>query len=275
MFKERSYKKELLDESTIPKNLLFQNLKELEVINKYLGGHRISLNGIKKAINYLQFSSNKNNLPPLSFGEGSGVRSEGLSIIDIGCGGGDSVNAIAKWARNKKYKITITGIDLKQDCIEYAKKEASPQPSLLRQNLRINSEREKKKERETVTINFKCDDFRNAFSEGSKTDIVHASLFCHHFTENEIVDFIKLCDKKKSIFVINDLERTPIAYYAIKFLTSIFSKSRLVKNDAPLSVLRGFKKTEWRVMLQKAGVKKYLIKNCWAFRHLVIVYPNE
>jgi 2-polyprenyl-3-methyl-5-hydroxy-6-metoxy-1,4-benzoquinol methylase len=231
MFKHRSNKKELLDESEIPKELLYQNLKELETVNKYLGGHNVSINGIKKIV------VDKSKL---------------YNIIDIGCGGGDSLKAIAKWATRNKYKVQLTGIDLKQDCINYAK---------------INC-------KTYYQINFRCDDFRNAFTKPELINIVHASLFCHHFSETEIIKFIELCSKNEAIFLINDLERNPFAYYSIKLITKLFSKSPLVKNDAPLSVLRGFKKLEWIALLQQASIKKYIVKNHWAFRHLVIAYPN-
>lgn len=232
MFSQRSYQKELLDEPDIQKNLLYQNLKELEFINKNLGGHAVSLKGLKEIIT---------------------DKLKTYHIIDIGCGGGDSLKAIARWAEREEYKINLTGIDLKQDCINYAQDNC----------------------KEFKEINFCCDDFRNTFSEKKPGTIVHASLFCHHFNENEIAGFIKLCNDNKALFVINDLERNPIAYYAIKLLTKVFSKSPMVKNDAPLSVLRGFKRMEWKTLLQRAGIKKYVLKNCWAFRHLIIVYPNE
>ena len=232
MFKQRSYQKELLDENIISSNLLYQNLKELEVINKYLGGHSVSLKGLKKVMV-----------------DGSKT----YNIIDIGCGGGDSLKTIAQWSKKKKYGINLTGVDLKQDCINYAQHNC----------------------KEYTEIEFRCDDFRNVFTQENQIDIVHAALFCHHFTEDEVIEFIKLCSNNKATFVINDLERNPIAYYSIKFLTSFFSKSPLVKNDAPLSVLRGFKKVEWKSILEKAGIKKYIVKNWWAFRHLIIAYPNE
>jgi hypothetical protein len=54
-------------------------------------------------------------------------------------------------------------------------------------------------------------------------------------------------------------------------LTSLFSKSYLVKNDAPLSVKRGFTSDEWRLLLLKAGIENYTITWCWAFRHLIVV----
>jgi 2-polyprenyl-3-methyl-5-hydroxy-6-metoxy-1,4-benzoquinol methylase len=242
MFKLRSYKKEMLDELTIPKELLIQNLKELAFINKYLGGHAVSL----KAFNNISFENKSS-----------------YNIIDVGCGGGDSVMAIAKWLNKKKNEFQITGLDLKQDCINYAKNNFESYCK------NITTAKNK------INVKFYCDDFRNAFLHTPKPNIVHASLFCHHFYEEEIIEFIKLCNHNKAIFIINELERNAIAYFAIKILTALFSKSVLVKNDAPLSVLRGFKKEEWKAMLVKAGIKKYEILNKWAFRHLIIVHPNE
>jgi hypothetical protein len=46
-----------------------------------------------------------------------------------------------------------------------------------------------------------------------------------------------------------------------------------VKNDAPLSVLRGFKKKELEEVLKKAGITDYSIHWKWAFRWLIIVRP--
>ncbi len=74
-------------------------------------------------------------------------------------------------------------------------------------------------------------------------------------------------------FFINDLQRHPLAYYSIKYITKFFSKSYLVKNDAPLSVLRGFKKDEWKGIFEKAGIINYSIQWKWAFRYLIIA-PN-
>jgi hypothetical protein len=63
-----------------------------------------------------------------------------------------------------------------------------------------------------------------------------------------------------------------LSYHYIRLLTSLFSKSYLVRHDAPLSVLRGFKKTELETLLEEAGISKYTIQWKWAFRWLVIVH---
>jgi hypothetical protein len=50
----------------------------------------------------------------------------------------------------------------------------------------------------------------------------------------------------------------------------VLSNSAYVKNDAPLSVWRGFKKKEWESILQSAGYQNSKINWVWAFRHLII-----
>ncbi len=106
----------------------------------------------------------------------------------------------------------------------------------------------------------------------SKPDIIFCSLFCHHFKEDELIEMFRWMSGNSVLgFFINDLHRHLFAYYSIRILTSLFSKSYLVKNDAPLSVLRGFKKKELSVLLDKAGISNYTIRWRWAFRWLVII----
>ncbi|MGB0430837.1 MAG: hypothetical protein ACPGLV_10210 [Bacteroidia bacterium] len=79
---ERSREEELLDQPGIAAKDLHQNLHELDVINRLLGGHLATLKGIKQII--------RRN------------RQKTWRIIDLGCGGGDSLRAVAKWAKKKE-----------------------------------------------------------------------------------------------------------------------------------------------------------------------------
>jgi SAM-dependent methyltransferase len=221
MLEKRSLQKELLDAPGIPVADLERNLYELHIINKWLGGYRISLNAIKKII-----------LP-------------GMVIADIGCGGGDTLKEIGRNIPG----VTLVGIDLLPACIDYSAKN-DPIPG----------------------TRFIVDDYRNIYLHETRVDVLHASLFCHHLSDDEIIELIRLARRNGSILVINDLERNIFAWWFIRFLTSLFSKSRLVKNDAPLSVARGFRKKEWKELLRRAGAQKFSIKNKWAFRHEVIIY---
>ncbi len=171
--------------------------------------------------------------------------------MDIGCGGGDALMALYKWSDKNKLSLRFTGADLKQDCITYAQDYCKGIPA----------------------IEFRQEDFRSVLLTDSTVSAIHAALFFHHFSEEEIIEFLKTCKSHNVAVVINDLERNVLAYYSIKILTRLFSSSPLVKNDAPLSVARGFKKKEWKAILKSAGIERYEIQSRWAFRHLIIIYP--
>ena len=229
MFKFRSQKKELLDQEEIPSADLFQNLRELDFINHWLGGYNISFDALKKVI--------KPGNPYV--------------LADIGCGGGDTLKRIHQWNKKAGYQLALYGVDIKPVCITYAQ-----------ENLK------------GASVELICDDYRHIFNHLKQVDIIHACLFCHHLAEHQLVELVQFALRNKSVLVINDLERNPLAYYSIKWLTQLFSKSYLVKHDAPLSVLRGFKKEEWTAILEKAGAVNFSVRNKWAFRHEVIVYGN-
>ncbi|CAN5427817.1 class I SAM-dependent methyltransferase [soil metagenome] len=231
-FSQRSYELELLDAPNIPKELLFQNLRELDVVNRLLGGHAITLSGIKKLV------VNKNKI---------------YHIIDIGCGGGDAMIQIAKWSKANNYKVKLIGVDMNSDCIAYVKNACKGFPEI-----------------DGVIM-----DYRDYLKTNTDVDIVHCSLFCHHLKDDELIELFQYMNKYALVgFVINDLQRHWFAYYSIKFLTRLLNGSTLVKNDAPLSVLRGFRKEELEKLLDKSGVTDYSVSWKWAFRYLTIKNYN-
>lgn len=227
----RSYQKELLDEDEIPREDLFRNLYELNQINRLLGGHAVTIKGLER----LNLSKNQK-----------------YTLIDIGCGGGDTLKAIALWARKKGFHIQLTGVDYKSDCIQYA-----------RQFCHSFSE-----------IDFKQSDYRDL--DDASYDIVISSLFCHHLNDDELVVFFKQGTRiAKYAILMNDLHRHKLAYYSIQYLTQLFSQSYLVKNDAKLSVKRGFVANEIKQILEIANIKQFRLEWCWAFRWLLTIHTSK
>lgn len=230
-FSKRSYQAELLDGDNIPFDAIEQNMNELDFINRWLGGHAITLAGVKALL---------------------GTQGE-ISVCEIGCGGGDNLQAIQRWCNTKNIRVTITGIDINADCIAIANQKFSG------------------KDAHFITSDYQLVDFRN-----KKPDIIFTSLFCHHFTDQQLKNiFAWMSSNARVGFFINDLHRHPLAYYSIKWLTRIFSKSYLVKNDAPLSVLRGFKRKDWETILKASGIEKYRLHWKWAFRWLLIIKTDH
>lgn len=173
------------------------------------------------------------------------------NVLDIGFGGGDSIKQLSRFAEKRNLPLFFYGVDLKSDCVNYAEKNLA---SL--------------KNKELI-----CDDYRNIAPELlARIDIIHCSLFLHHLTDEEILSLFKFGKAHRCMLLANDLHRNWLAYYSIKFLTALFSKSWLVKNDACLSVRRAFRKKELESLLQQAGYTKYSVKWNWAFRFTVIGY---
>ena len=216
-----------MDSDNIPFEAMAITLKELNIVNSRLGGHAITLKGVRKIID----------------------QTSALTICEIGCGGGDNLNAIYKKFSSGKKEIQFIGIDMNEECISFAKQQYPQLP-----------------------CKWICSDYSKIFFEENKPDVIFSSLFCHHFTDDELIFMLKWLQKNSGCgFFINDLHRHWLAFYLIKYITRFFSRSYLVKNDASLSVARSFKKADWIRLLESAGIKKYDISWQWAFRWLVSV----
>ncbi|HUQ96656.1 MAG TPA: methyltransferase domain-containing protein [Chitinophagaceae bacterium] len=221
----RSDQKELLDRTDIPFLDIKKNMAELDIINSRLGGHAITIKGLQTIL--------KNNL-----------FQNPISILEIGCGGGDNLRVLKRWAAKKNIPVQLTGVDINEACIQFANEQQG-----------------------NAGIQFICADYKTVTLQ---QDVIFSSLFCHHFTDSELVNMLQWMKEYAAVgFFINDLHRHPAAYYSIRLLTGLFSKSYLVKNDAPLSVLRGFTKGEWIKLFQKAMLPNYIINWKWAFRWLI------
>lgn len=176
--------------------------------------------------------------------------SDDITILDLGSGGGDTLRAIANWAYNKNVRVKLTGIDWNPVMTDYAGE----------------------KSKSFMNIHFKT---MNVFDEellNEKADVVMNNLFCHHFMDEQLVKLVQRMNQIAShAVIINDLHRHWFAYYSIKIITSIFSKTYLVKYDAPLSVARSLTKSEWKKILSEAGIKNYSIRWMWAWRWQILI----
>lgn len=228
-FQQRSLETELIDRPDVPFADWEQCLHELNTINTWLGGHAITLDGVRSLAD-----NTVNN----------------LHICEIGCGGGDNIRAIYEKLKKSRINLRFTGIDLNAACIHYAGTRLAHIPG----------------------CRWITSDYRKVDFGGDRPDIIFNSLFCHHFTDDALAEMLQwLRSNSINGFFINDLQRHPLAYHSIGLLTRLFSKSYLVRNDAPISVLRGFKKKEWQSLLHQAGVTNYRIQWKWAFRYLISV----
>lgn len=231
----RSNEKELIDDLEMDNDALRQNLEELALINKYLGGNQVTVSGLER----LYFQSSIHNHKSL------------INIADLGCGGGDMLMVMANWAKKKKINAQLIGIDANDFMIDFGTKRTANYSNISYLHQDIYS-----------------DDFKK-----KSFDIVTMTLFCHHFSDESLVTLLQQLKKQTRIgIVINDIHRHWFAYHSIAWITKLFLKSYLVKNDAKLSVWRAFVREDLEKIIQKAGFTDYSIRWKWAFRWEIILF---
>jgi SAM-dependent methyltransferase len=177
-----------------------------------------------------------------------------LRLADLGSGGGDTLRHVARWARRRHVPLAAEGIDANEFMLAYAAAKSQGYPEISYRQLDI---------------------FSPEFA-ARPYDVLTASLFCHHFTDAELVQLLRGWRRQAGLaVVINDLHRHPLAYYSIKYLTRLLGGSRLVQHDAPLSVARAFSRQDWVRLLAQAGITHYKLRWCWAFRWQVVIFAES
>jgi len=173
-----------------------------------------------------------------------------LRVADLGSGGGDTLRQIARWARRQGVAVELAGIDANEFMLEYAAGKSAEFPEISYRQFDIFSP-----------------EFR-----AQPYDVLTCSLFCHHFTDAELVTLLQQWQQQARVaVVINDLHRHWLAYHSIKWLTRLLGGSYLVQHDAPLSVARAFRRKDWVALLARAGITHYELRWRWAFRWQVII----
>lgn len=223
----RVFDAEIMDDPDLPHSEIAPVLAGLAKVNSWFGGHKSLINVLK-------------NFPIQT----------GYSISDWGCGGGDTLIAIAKWAAKNKLDLKLTGIDMAPAAISFARKASAGFTNI-----------------DYVQANVITD------TGDIKThDIIISSLFTHHFDDEQWVQLIKNmhASARKGI-IITDLHRHWVLYYAIKLITGIFTSNKMARHDGPLSVKRAFKKQDLVALLKKAAIDNYNLTWRWPFRWQLVI----
>ncbi|MEO8773010.1 MAG: methyltransferase domain-containing protein, partial [Gelidibacter sp.] len=143
--KYRTEAEEIMDDFSIEGPLLNDTLDKLATINKLLGGNVVILKGLQTLL--------KNH-----------SKTKLITIIDLGCGGGDILRAISKYGHKQGYNFKLIGVDANKNATVYA------------ENL--------SKAYENISF-VHADVFSDEFKV-LEYDIVLATLFLHHFKEEQL-----------------------------------------------------------------------------------------
>ncbi|MBR9915707.1 MAG: methyltransferase domain-containing protein [Algicola sp.] len=222
--KYRSEAEEIMDDLDYKGPMLHDALDKLAKINQWLGGNKVTISGLKKVL--------KNH-----------PKSEAITIIDLGCGGGDILREVSRFGKKNGYQFHLIGIDANQHTVDYAHSLSESYDN----------------------IDFKAIDIFSEEFRALQYDLVLTTLFLHHFKNEKLVSFLKPVLVKATLgIVVNDLHRNKLAYYLFKLLCLTITNKTIIE-DGLTSVLRGFKRQELVEISQQIDAN-YQIQWQWAFR---------
>lgn len=177
--KHRSTDLELMDDLDMQGEFLLSSLDQLAIVNKLLGGNRVTIGGLKKLLE---------NRP----------KDKLISIVDLGCGSGDMLRKVAEFGRKNGYQFQLLGIDANDATINYARQLSVgySEISFIKQDVLAE---EFKTHRYDIAM---CTLFLHHFEDAVALNLVKTLLTNSSFG-----------------VLVNDLHRHKMAYYLFKIIT--------------------------------------------------------
>lgn len=175
-----------------------------------------------------------------------------LTLVDVGAGSGDVNRALLRWATRRGIALRIVLVDIHPETCASAARYWRGEPR----------------------VQIVCSDL--AKLAVNSADIVTASLFLHHFSSGELATVCATLARAARLgVVINDLHRHPLAWAGIWLLTRLFSRNRMIRNDAPLSVRRGFTARDFEHL--RAALPDHALSYHWRpmFRWMIVVTKSK
>jgi 2-polyprenyl-3-methyl-5-hydroxy-6-metoxy-1,4-benzoquinol methylase len=155
-----------------------------------------------------------------------------LRILDVGCGYGDGLRRIERWAREREVSVELTGLDLNPDAAVIAAEASAPESN----------------------IKWIASDVF-AYVPEKPIHVVVSSQFAHHLAEADIIRFLQWMEQHTEAgWLINDLSRAAIPYYFFSAFSKLVRLHPFVQYDGPVSIARSFVREDWQKMCVAAGL---------------------
>lgn len=227
----RTQETEIMDDFSLQGEELRSALDQIARINQFLGGNKLTLEGVKKLLKKTDISRT-------------------IVIADIGCGNGDMLRMLARYGQKNNINFKLIGIDANAFTINHARILSNDFKNIEYQCMDIFSE-------EFTSINYDivlCTLTLHHFSNEEIIDIITI------FNKNSTMGI-----------VINDLHRSKLAYVLFELICFVFNLNKMGRKDGLVSILRGFKKRELEAFSKKINLKNDTINWKWAFRYQWII----
>lgn len=160
-----------------------------------------------------------------------------VCILDLGCGYGDMLREMERWASARGLRVHLLGVDLNPNAIRAAR-EATPR---------------------TSNIQFLAGD-ATLLPEAQDADLIVSSLVMHHIPDPGIIRLMEWMERTaRRGWFISDIHRMPVPYRLFSVLMRGPWWHRFIRVDGLASIRRGFRDEDWMRMAEAAGVAPQIV----------------
>ncbi|HEX5274196.1 MAG TPA: methyltransferase domain-containing protein [Candidatus Rubrimentiphilum sp.] len=169
------------------------------------------------------------------------------TILDVGCGSGDIAQFLARKARAQGRSVRVTCLDVSPDVLEIARRRHGD-----------------------PDLRFVAGDGASLPFEDASFDVAMCNLTLHHCDPAAAVALLRELRRVARVApVVTDLRRSRAAWAGAALLVSVFTRNRLTRHDAPLSVLRAYTPAEALALARQAGWKNPHVRRMPLYRMAV------
>jgi SAM-dependent methyltransferase len=206
-------------------------LRDIRVVNRHMGGGRALLRAIEPFLDDLPAGDT-------------------LRVLDVGTGAADLPIAIVRRCRERGLRCEVVALERDPRTAAIAAEATADWPEI-----RV----------------VRADAFDAPFGAAA-FDLVTASMFFHHFPDDEAARLLRsLRGMARRAVVINDLRRHAVPWLFIWCYAHVTRRHPMFRNDAPLSVMRGFTGDELAELAAAAGAPGVRPMRRWPYRLLLTV----
>ena len=175
-----------------------------------------------------------------------------LQVVDVACGGGDVTVAIAHRLGRRLPAVHVTGLDISPRAVARAERHSRRKPKPGR-----------------ATVSFGVHDI--LATDCPPCDVATVSLFLHHLDDDDAVHVLASLARAARIGIVaSDLLRNAAGLTLAVVGTAVLSRSRVARVDGPLSVRAARTPAEYRMLLDRAGLREATIHRAWPQRAILV-----
>lgn len=217
---------ELMDRCDNTRADLEEALRDLRLVNRWLGGRRALLLALEPFL-------------------AAWPAERPMQILDVGTGGADLPRDMVDYAGTRGRSVTVVAVERDRHSAAIAQRAAESHPGI-----RV----------------VRADAWALPFPDASFDIVTASLFLHHIEQERVCGMLQGLCRLARSAVLVNDLRRHLFPWAFVQVVGRLSRRGAMFLHDGPLSVLRGFTDAELAAEARRCGARQVSLRRRWPFR---------